>query len=69
MKEDHVAQSCSIHLEEQTATSETGIRFKFTEAIPGVFNEVIINPEVIPPDDIDEVILSEMRQDDVPQIF
>jgi hypothetical protein len=39
----------SIHLEEQTATSETGICFKFTEAIP--------------PDDIDGVILSEMRQE------
>jgi hypothetical protein len=53
----------SIHLEEQTATSETGICFKFTEASPGVFNGVIINPEVIPPDDIDEVILSELRQE------
>ena len=53
----------SIHLEEQTATSETGICFKFTEASPGVFNGVIINPEAIPPDDIDEVILSELRQE------
>ena len=53
----------SIHLAEQTATSETGICFKFTEASPGIFNGVIINPEVIPPDDIDEVILSEMRQE------
>ena len=53
----------SIHLEEQTATSETGICFKFTEASPGIFNGVIINPEVIPPDDIDDVILSELRQE------
>jgi hypothetical protein len=53
----------SIHLEEQTATSETGICFKFTETSSGVFNGVIINPEAIPPDDIDEVILSEMRQE------
>ena len=53
----------SIHLEEQTATSETGIYFKFTEVTTGVFNGVIINQEVIPPDDIDEVILSEMRQE------
>ncbi len=53
----------SIHLGEQTATSETGICFKFTEASPGIFNGVIINPEVIPPDDIDEVILSELRQE------
>jgi hypothetical protein len=52
----------SIHLKEQTATNETGICFKFTEASPGVFNGVIINPEVIPPDDIDDVILSEMRE-------
>jgi hypothetical protein len=44
----------SIHLEEQTATSETGICFKFTEASPGVFNGVIINPEAIPPDDIEQ---------------
>jgi len=43
--------------------SETGICFKFTEASPGVFNGVIINPEVVPPDDIDEVILSELRQE------
>jgi hypothetical protein len=42
---------------------ETGICFKFTEITPGIFNGVIINPEVIPPDDIDEVILSEMRQE------
>jgi hypothetical protein len=41
----------------------TGICFKFTEASPGVFNGVIINPEAIPPDDIDEVILSEMREE------
>ena len=53
----------SIHLEEQTATSETGICFKFTEASPGIFNGVIINPEVIPPDDVDEVILSTMREE------
>ena len=51
----------SIHLEEQTATSETGICFKFTEKSPGVFNGVIINPEAIPPDDIDDVILSDMK--------
>ena len=50
----------SIHLEEQTATSEMGICFKFTEASPGIFNGIIINPEVIPPDDIDEVILGRM---------
>ena len=53
----------SIHLKEQTATSETGICFKFTEASPGVFNGVIINPEVIPPDDVDDVILSDMREE------
>ena len=53
----------SIHLEEQTATSETGICFKFTEVSLGEFNGVIINPEVIPPDDIDDVILSELRQE------
>ncbi len=53
----------SIHLKEQTATNENGICFKFTEASPGVFNGVIINPEVIPPDDIDEVILSGLREE------
>ena len=51
----------SIHLQEQTATNETGICFKFTEASPGVFSGVIINPEAIPPDDIDDVILSDMK--------
>jgi len=50
----------SIHLEEQTATSETGICFKFTEYSPGIFNGVIINPEIIPPDDVDDVILARM---------
>ncbi len=53
----------SIHLEEQTATSETGICFKFAEIRPGVFEGIIINPEAIPPDDIDEVILSRLRQE------
>ena len=43
--------------------SETGICFKFTETSPDEYNGVIINPEAIPPDDIDEVILSEMRQE------
>ncbi len=28
-----------------------------------MFNGVVINPEVIPPDDIDEVILSRLRQE------
>ncbi len=28
-----------------------------------MFNGVIINPEVIPPDDVDDVILSEMREE------
>ena len=42
-----------IHLEEQTATNETGICFKFTEISPGVFDEVVINPEAIPPDDME----------------
>ncbi len=54
--------SGSIYLKEQTATSETGICFKFTETSPGVFNGVIINPEVIPPDDVNDVILSDMRE-------
>ena len=49
-----------IHLQEQTATNETGICFKFTEVRPGVFDGVVINPEVIPPDDIDDVILARM---------
>ena len=43
--------------------SETGICFKFTEDSPGVFNGVIINPEVIPPDDIDEVMITALRQE------
>jgi len=53
----------SIHIEERTATNETGICFKFTEISPGIFNAVVINPEIIPPDDIDEGILSDLRQE------
>jgi len=32
------------------------------EASPSVFNGIIINQEVIPPNDIDEVIQFELRQ-------
>ena len=42
---------------------EAGICFKFAEVRPGVFEGIIINPEIIPPDDIDEVILSRLRQE------
>jgi len=53
----------SIHLEEQTTPSETGICFMFTKISPGKFNAVVINPEIIPPDDMDEGILSDLRNE------
>ena len=57
-----VSALLTIRSEIYEKVKETGICFKFTEASPGIFNGVIINPEVIPPDDIDEVILGNCRQ-------
>jgi hypothetical protein len=47
-----------INLEQQTATSINGITFKLTETKPGEYQGVCLNPKAIPPDDLDDVILS-----------
>ena len=48
-----------ISLKEQTATSINGITFKLTETY-GEYEGVCLNPDDIPPDDLDEVILGKM---------
>ena len=48
-----------INLEQQTATSINGITFKLTET-NGVYEGVCLNPKDIPPDDLDDVILSRL---------
>ena len=47
-----------INLKEQTATFINGITFKLTETKPGEYEGVCLNPKDIPPDDLDDVILS-----------
>jgi len=49
-----------INLEKQTATSHNGITFKLTKTKLGEYSGVCLNPRDIPPDDLDEVILSRM---------
>jgi hypothetical protein len=49
-----------INLKEQTATSTNGITFKLTETKSGEYEGVCVNPKDIPPDDLDDVILSRM---------
>ena len=49
-----------INLKEQTATSINGITFKLTEMKPGEYEGVCLNPKDIPPDDLDDEILSRM---------
>ena len=49
-----------INLKDQTATSINGITFKLTETKPGEYEGVCLNPKDIPPDDLDDVILSRM---------
>lgn len=51
--------SYKINLKKQTATSINGITFKLTEK-NGEYEGVCLNPEAIPPDDLDEVILGKM---------
>ena len=48
-----------INLEQQTATSINGITFKLTEK-NGEYEGVCLNPKDIPPDDLDDKILSKM---------
>ena len=49
-----------INLTNQTATSINGITFKLTETKPGEYEGVCLNPESIPPDDLDDKILGRM---------
>ncbi|MBT5541077.1 MAG: hypothetical protein HOK20_05735 [Alphaproteobacteria bacterium] len=51
--------SYKINLKEQTATSINGITFKLTEK-NGEYEGVCLNPKDIPPDDLDDKILSKM---------
>lgn len=48
-----------INLQEQTTTSINGIVSKMTEK-SGVYEGVCLNPEAIPLDDLDHVILDKM---------
>ena len=48
-----------INLKDQTATSINGITFKLTET-NGEYEGLCLNPTQIPPDDLDDVILSKM---------
>jgi hypothetical protein len=50
-----------INLENQTATSINGITFKLTETKPVEYEGVCLNPKEIPPDDLDDEILSRMN--------
>ena len=49
-----------INLKEQTATSINGITFKLTEVKQGDYEGVCLNAKDIPPDDLDDQILSKM---------
>ena len=49
-----------INFKEQTATSINGITFKLTETKPWEYEGVCMNPNDIPPDDLDDVVLGRM---------
>ena len=49
-----------INLDKQTATSINGITFKLSKSEKGVYSGVCLNPNNIPPDDLDEIILAKM---------
>ncbi len=49
-----------IDLEKKTTTSINGIFFKLTEVEPDTFRWICTNPKDIPPDDLDDEILSKM---------
>ena len=49
-----------INLKDQTATSINGITFKLTETKSDEYEVLCLNPKDIPPDDMDDVILSRM---------
>ena len=55
----------NINLEKKTATSINGITFKLTEVEPDTFQWICANPKDIPPDDLDDEILSKMVKEAV----
>ena len=52
-----------INLKIQTATSINGVTFKMTKGEDGNYSGVCLNPNDIPPDDVDDEILAKMVQD------
>ena len=50
----------NIDLGKKTATSINGITFKLTEVEPDTFQWICTNPKDIPPDELDDEILSRM---------
>jgi hypothetical protein len=49
-----------VDIWEETATSDNGITFKLTDTMRGEYEGLCLNPEDIPPDDLDEEILGKM---------
>jgi hypothetical protein len=52
--------SFKINLTKQTATSINGITFKLTETKVGEYEGVCLNPKDIPPDDLDDEVLTKV---------
>ena len=54
-----INQKCGVG-KTTTTTSINGITFKLTEVEPDTFQWICANPKDIPPDDLDDEILSKM---------
>lgn len=52
--------SWNINLDKKTATSINRITFQLTEVEPDVCRWICTNPEELPPDDLDDIILDKM---------
>lgn len=59
--------SYEINLKQQTATSINCITFKLSKNEQGEYKGVCLNPEDIPPDDMDDEILARMIKE--PGVF
>ena len=55
--------SYKINLDNQPATSINGVTFKLFQNKEGEYSGICINPEAIPPDDMDDEILAKMIKD------